>query len=266
MRVPLTPAHHAQDLLNKLNIVELPIPIYQICDYLNIKCVETQEIDAEALIVKKHDKHDKPIIFVKANVGYDSRTKFSIAHELGHYILPSHLDNIYACTIEDLNSFTTSKTTEDEANTFAAELLMPSPWILNRIKREDVTLPVIKNIASECDTSLTATAIQVTNLCTDSIAIIFSVDGVIRWFSKSDSFRYYINLGSLHIASFAYKIFFSGELSEIPIKVPTQVWVDTYQTDQYFIEESLSMPKLNAVLTLLRCYIDEDDDENYDEY
>lgn len=64
------------------------------------------------------------------------RQRFTLAHELGHWQLGHHLlgelppDTLgYAGAFEDEGSHEGRSPIEIEANTFAAELLMPGPWI-----------------------------------------------------------------------------------------------------------------------------------------
>jgi len=64
------------------------------------------------------------------------RQRFTLAHELGHWRFRHHLlselppDTLgYAGAFEDEGSSEGRSNVEVEANTFAAELLMPSPWI-----------------------------------------------------------------------------------------------------------------------------------------
>ena len=65
-----------------------------------------------------------------------ARQRFTLAHELGHWQLRHHLlgelpeDTLgYAGAFENEGSSEGRSAVEVEANTFAAELLMPSPWI-----------------------------------------------------------------------------------------------------------------------------------------
>jgi hypothetical protein len=52
----------------------------------------------------------------------DKRTRFSVLHEIGHYVLPHHEHTLYVC--DDLGlSFATRLVMEKEANEFAADLL-----------------------------------------------------------------------------------------------------------------------------------------------
>ena len=78
--------------------------------------------------------HDKktPRVFIKSSTAY-YRKRFTYAHELGHILIPSHIGTIVCNTdisngsgVPDLYSY---YKTEQEANAFAAELLMPSKWI-----------------------------------------------------------------------------------------------------------------------------------------
>ena len=73
----------------------------------------------------------RPKIIVNSN-SPKTRQLFTLAHELGHVIIPWHqgtiIDDIYPVEVNDL--FYLEQ--EQEANRFAAELLMPSEWILNQ--------------------------------------------------------------------------------------------------------------------------------------
>ncbi len=128
METFIPPSERANKLLSDLEIAQIPTPVEEICRNLNIKCDYTTEITTEAFIIKGGKK--KPsIIVVNANSQYESRARFSVAHELGHYCIPSHLNEIYRCSVSDLNNYPENKAAEKEANVFAAEPLMPSSWI-----------------------------------------------------------------------------------------------------------------------------------------
>lgn len=65
-----------------------------------------------------------------------ARQRFTVAHELGHWQLRHHTlgelppDTLgYSGALEDEGTHEGRSAVEVEANTFAAELLMPSPWI-----------------------------------------------------------------------------------------------------------------------------------------
>lgn len=77
-----------------------------------------------------------------------ARQRFTLAHELGHWQLRHHLlselpeDTVgFAGAFEDEGSFEGRSAVEIEANTFAAELLMPSPWIRKIAKPLSIGAP-----------------------------------------------------------------------------------------------------------------------------
>jgi len=79
---------------------------------------------------------DVPEMVVNARGRRRERQRFTIAHELGHWQLRHHLlgelpeDTLgYSGAFEDESSYEGRSPVEIEANTFAAELLMPSSWI-----------------------------------------------------------------------------------------------------------------------------------------
>jgi hypothetical protein len=80
-------------------------------------------VDGICLDLKRTGK--RPTIII--NIDQPRRRKrFTLAHELGHVLIPWHRGSLY-------DEFTDSQSErgemEGEANRFASELLMPSPWI-----------------------------------------------------------------------------------------------------------------------------------------
>jgi hypothetical protein len=61
------------------------------------------------------------------------RRRLTIAHELGHLMLPWHAGQALAC--DTPTAWYEAGSTESEANEFAAELLMPSAWIRDNVER-----------------------------------------------------------------------------------------------------------------------------------
>lgn len=88
-----------------------------------------------------------------------NRQRYTIAHEFAHYCL--HKDKVN--TFEDITFFRDYNKTsiEYEANEFAANLLMPSQMIVNRIK-EGITS--LKQLAEEFGVSILAMKYQIQKL------------------------------------------------------------------------------------------------------
>jgi len=86
-----------------------------------------------------------------------NRTRFSVLHEVGHYVLPNHEHALYVCDDRGL-SFSTRLWMEKEANEFAAELL----FLGDRFAVEANSLPVsaatVHKLATKYEASFEATA------------------------------------------------------------------------------------------------------------
>ena len=259
----IPPAIRARNLLEELDIKQTPTPVEDICKHFDIECDLEANITTEALLIAGGTRK-RPLIAIKANQQYETKVRFSLAHELGHFIIPEHQNSWYLCTIDDLNDYR-EKNIETEANQFAAELLLPSLWLTHKIKRHDVTIDMLKAIAGECETSLTSTAIQVAGLCPDRIAVIFAQGGQIIWYRKAKSFDLFLAPGNLKNPSIALRLHQEpSPYSESAGLVPLHAW--TYDDRLYneLYEESLYMPSLNSTLTVLKIPCDEFEEDAAD--
>jgi Zn-dependent peptidase ImmA (M78 family)/DNA-binding XRE family transcriptional regulator len=100
-------------------------------------------VDAETIDAFSAALHGRPMI-VLSHKGNPMRQRFSVAHELGHLLL--HPEPAPG-----------SRTHEREANTFAAELLMPAEEIRDRLPTP-VDITVLKEIADGYGVSVAALA------------------------------------------------------------------------------------------------------------
>ncbi len=119
------------------------------------------------------------------NIGFQN---FSVAHELGHYFLPGHIDAVLADgdVHESHAGFASGDRDELEADHFAAGLLMPRSLFTDAMRRAGEGLAAIENLADLCQTSLTATAIRYTQCTRDSMAIVLSTGNRINYCFMSD--------------------------------------------------------------------------------
>jgi hypothetical protein len=87
----------------------------------------------------------------------DNRTRFSVLHEIGHYILPNHQHSLYVCDKQGM-SFRTHLLFEQEANQVAADLL----FLGDRFDQESNSRPIsavtLKTLANQFGASFEATA------------------------------------------------------------------------------------------------------------
>jgi Zn-dependent peptidase ImmA (M78 family) len=85
----------------------------------------------------------KPIIGVNKSHGV-FRQRFTIAHELGHFLLHDgdqlHVDKSFRVNFRDDTSGLGTEVEERESNTFAAWLLMPSEFLRRDVRMEHLDL------------------------------------------------------------------------------------------------------------------------------
>lgn len=113
----------------------LPVPIEDLCARLDITRIEELKTDGfEGGLVTDADRSEG-IVLVRT--GFAARRRFTIAHELGHFLMPLHVPDQpgrFLCKSSDLLRLTAKEgdrrqRMEVEANRFASLLLMPPPML-----------------------------------------------------------------------------------------------------------------------------------------
>jgi len=195
---------------------------------------------------------DRAMIRISDSEPYSGRRRFSIAHELGHFVLGHGHALQKVCSNRDLNTWY-GGTEEVQANTFAAELLLPSTLVkpLCDVDAPDISFDLIRKIASDFRASLTATAIRFVGLCPEPCAIVCSKKNKIAWSVKSEEWRPYIERGgTLDSYTVAYDLHKGEDIDDQPMEVSTSSWVD-WEFPDTIMEHSVRFPRLGFVLSLL---------------
>lgn len=207
-------------------------------------------------------------ILINKSVRYWSRRRFTIAHELGHLRLPGHDGEEYRCQSADIESFNPDRLHEREADEFAAEFLLPEAIIQPVFRKQQFSFNLIEAVAKEYETSLTATALRGITYTPDCFAVVLSMDRRIRWARRSESFRYSVQVGSLHHDTYAADFFVNCDLPTGPVQVNPHAWLSDrgIPRDLMLSENSISFPRLGAVLTLLSYEPQEDDELEMDAF
>ena len=116
--------------------------------------------------------------------------KFSIAHELGHYCIEGHSGALLANGAHFSHAgFISNDPFEQEADYFAAALLMPERPFRNEMNRHESGFACIEALRKACETSLTATAIRYANLTQDGVAVLLSSGSTIDCCFLSDGLK-----------------------------------------------------------------------------
>jgi Zn-dependent peptidase ImmA (M78 family) len=197
------------------------------------------------------------IITVDSSISEEGRKRFAIAHDLGHFELHRESQLLF-CTEQDMVVWNENKPQEIEANEFAANMLMPENLFLSRVGKEKPNLDIVKSLAEEFRTSLTATAIRYAQCSLEPCAAVIARDGIIRWYRKSGSFRYHVKVGSkLSPNCYAFDYYDGLDVPKRPMKAPAHAWLaGNVDGDAEIMEHSLVFAKYNAVLSLLWIYED----------
>jgi hypothetical protein len=117
--------------------------------------------------------------------------RFSVAHELGHYYLRGHVDHVIGPNgvHHSRAGFSSTDPHEKEADQFAAGLLMPRSLFVSSLRSAGDGLDAIRRMADVCKTSLTATAIRLSQCTDDQVAVVISNQESIEYCFMSKRFR-----------------------------------------------------------------------------
>lgn len=178
------------------------------------------------------------------------RLRFTIAHELGH--LQLHQRRMAVCSEADLDAWRADRDKEQDANRFAASLLLPRTLVLPLIDVDEVTFKPIRSLAEAFETSLTATAIRFIELTAHPCALVYARNGQISWTKKSDDFWPRFHPKGEHVSKESLA---RASLNADPeaAEVPAICWLDGERlpANATVVEDVIQMPRQQATLSLL---------------
>ncbi len=160
----------ANELLKSLEINELPIPIDRIADLLNVQVLsyDLGEGVSGVLVVNNN------VGTIGLNPNHSNvRKRFTIAHELGHFLLHNKtkdslfVDKEYKVHFRNHASSSGEIKNEQEANAFAAALLMPKDMLVEIIDNYIIDIEdesTINNLADIFGVSPMAMTYRLINL------------------------------------------------------------------------------------------------------
>jgi hypothetical protein len=151
---------------------------------LTFVAIPFDDVDGISLNLKVKGK--SPHVIVNKNNPL-TRQRFTLAHELGHIVIPWHIGTIIDRTDPHadvgLNGYWEI---EAEANAFAAELLMPSAWISSLTAQELDLARVHRTVFEQCNTSPLASAIQLVRRLPSNIVYVAERDGRVEFSGRTD--------------------------------------------------------------------------------
>jgi hypothetical protein len=140
------------------------------------------------LMPNPHVPGEWGIVYNKA-IRSPGRINFTLAHELGHYLLHRHISpsGIQCGSREMLDWRSELGAIEAQANTFASFLLMPLDDFRRQIAGETTSLDLMRHLADRYEVSITAAILKWLDMTTQRAMLVVSRSGFIDWARSSDS-------------------------------------------------------------------------------
>jgi len=194
-------------------------------------------------------------IIVRDSIREVGRRNFTVAHELGHFVLPGHELSGAVCGPSDIGNWgDATQELEREADEFAAELLLPSEYAGPRFKSESPSLGIIQTVADESNASLSATAWRYCDLVSERCAVVWSKKGKVSWHKPSAEFGFYLKRGwDIAKGTQAWECFSGTRTHTSPEPVDAHLWLDERVLLEGAVlwEHSIGLPNYESVLSLL---------------
>lgn len=230
--------------------------------------IEEKLTGAEARLIISFPRS---IITVSTDTTDSHRRRFGATHEIGHLEMHRGQCSVFSCSKDDLDSGGTinrvSPTLENEANEFAANLLMPKHFFAPLCEDAELNLSMIGDLAGKFKVSLTAAALRFIRFSKEPLAVVVSSNGYIHWFEANKDFYelgLFVDVGNkLDRETQAIRAFQGASIPAKPKQVPISAWMrpGRYSTRATLSEQSRAMPNYNSVLSLIWIneVIDDDD-------
>lgn len=201
--------------------------------------------------------------------------RFSIAHELGHYFLDGHADQIpFDEGMHASRAGTFCRDAfEQEADSFASGLLMPSRLFRRALNHFDDGLAGVKGLASLCQTSLTATAIRYAELTEAVSAVIVSTGKTVDFACMSSAMKSFAKLTWLRRGDLLPKGTLTANFNaqrdqfdevERSDETDLRLWLDGTRSRDV-VEEVIGLGRYGKTLTVLTCPDADGDGEDEEE-
>lgn len=225
-----------------------PVPVEQIAKALGVQIVDGELDGALAALTRVGDRAR---IRVSTRNVYPGQRRFTIAHELGHYVL-GH-SSAHVCN--DPNAAAACDSLQErEADVFASELLMPEQAARRYCEVSPVDLGPVQRLAGAFSTSVVASAIRFAELTSERCAVVLSQGRQVTWAVASQSFWPDIRRGQrLMPWAVADAYFARGDVSADCEAVDASAWIsgEHLRGQAELYEHATVLPQLNAVLSLL---------------
>ncbi len=208
-------------------------------------------------------KENSGIITIDSGIEAHTKKRFVLAHELGHFELHLHHKTGFNDGDETLNHWYQENNSREEveANEFAAEYLMPTELFRSECEGKPFSHKVIEHLANRFQVSKTAAILKFVknNNGNHSVFVVCCQDNKMKWFERSDDFRYYSLFKSKlppPTGTVAYEvsqkgISYYGEEAEQPIWKSDWFKMRDDEPDSEFFEYCLFVKSYNYMISII---------------
>jgi len=157
-----------------------PIDVAMVAErYATVEyCDIPLRVDGICLDLKRTGK--RPTIIINVNQPR-RRKRFTLAHELGHVLIPWHRGSLYDdFSMLDADTQFDRREMEGEANRFASELLIPSTWASTVLRSADDFGAAVSLVQDKAEVSTIASVIRLIGLAPPNHLFAYcDADGVV---------------------------------------------------------------------------------------
>jgi Zn-dependent peptidase ImmA (M78 family) len=177
----------------------IPVPIEQLALQLGITEIREMESDGFVGGLITNDTKSTGVILVNQNL-QRGRRRFTIGHELGHLLIPTHKpgnDDKFLCSLQDLLELDpkvaeSRKRWEAEANRFSSLLLVPPPKFRKEANAsKDPDLHEIVKLARRYEVSKEVAGRAYVDYRDEPVAFVVTHRGrVLRYYARKGDFPF----------------------------------------------------------------------------
>ena len=267
------PAKLADAILKQLPDLSKPIPVREIAHAIDIYEIREEALDGlEGGLVVAEDKSEGAVLVRRDRP--ETRKRYTIAHELGHYVNPWHKSDSpagFRCGAKDMvverhSPSDRAAKMEMQANQFAAEILMPRREVERFLRgKAGADIEHILAMADErFNVSREAAARRYVARIGESAAVVFSREGKIRYVKTNDEFPRLSVWSGDPLPTGCLSAKSGHQIGQVTnwAEVRGHVWLE--RSRDYTVYEQTLPQKNGFRMTLLTVERDEDEEDSWE--
>lgn len=220
-----SPERLVMEILKQEPSLSAPVPIEDLCFQLDIGKISDEDVDSFVGSLITDQARSNGIVVVKSGIS-NERRRFTIAHELGHFLIPAHIPDLadrFICQPSDLRTRSPKDPRakrEAEANRFASLILMPPPLLRKAFnKQSDARLENLFELARQFEVSKEAMARAYADHHHEAVTVAILQHGKVERLYRHRNFpRLAIEKG--HVVPRGSLI---NRVSRLPLRMPSGV-------------------------------------------